>query len=312
VSLQWYPGHMTKARRSIAEAMPAQDVVIEVLDARMPRASENPVVTELRGEKPCVKVLSKSDLADPAVTRLWLDHFAQIGQLGCAEAGGARPRGRVVAIAVTTERAPETRARIAEACGALAAPPRGRTNARAMIVGIPNVGKSTLVNTLAQRRIANVGDEPAVTKSEQIVTLKNGMLLSDNPGIMWPRIDDEGAALRLALGGAIPDSAIDYEIVALFGAALLLERYPETLMKRYKLTALPKDADSFLVEVGRRRGCLRSGGVIDRRKAADVFIHEFRCGALGRITLERPDDPVRLGLGNAPRSLAPDDLDDEG
>jgi ribosome biogenesis GTPase A len=275
---------MNRARRSIEEAMPAQDVVLEVLDARMPRASENPVVSELRGRKPCVKVLSKSDLADPDVTRLWLQHFEAL------DAARAEGSGRIVAIAVTTERAAETRKRIAEVCGAIATPTRGRKTARAMIVGIPNVGKSTLVNTLAKRKIANVGDEPAVTKSEQVVILENGMTLSDNPGIMWPKIEDPTGGLRLAFGGAIPDAALDYESVALFGAGLLLERYPDLLSKRYKLSALPSDADALLEEIGRRRGCLRAGGKIDRHKAADVFIHDFRTGAIGRISLERPTD----------------------
>jgi ribosome biogenesis GTPase A len=284
VSIQWYPGHMTKARRVIAEAMPEQDVVIEVLDARMPRASENPLVTELRGAKPCVKVLSKSDLADPAVTQLWLQHFARL------DAKRPKTSGPVLAIAITTERAAETRTRIADACGALAKPTRGRKTARAMIVGIPNVGKSTLVNTLAQRKVANVGDEPAVTKSKQVVLLKNGMMLSDNPGIMWPKIEEPTGGLRLALGGAIPDAALDYEGVALFGCDLLLARYPDLLAKRYKLASLPADGNELLDEIGRRRGCLRAGGKIDRHKAADIFIHDLRTGAIGRISLERPDD----------------------
>ena len=266
--------------------MPAQDVVIEVLDARMPRASENPVVTEIRGRKPCVKVLSKSDLADPDVTRLWLQYFEAEG----AARGRDGESGRVVAIAITTEKATETRRRIAEVCGKVAVPTRGRKTARAMIVGIPNVGKSTLVNTLAKRKIANVGDEPAVTKGQQVVLLENGMTLSDNPGIMWPKIEDPLGGLRLAFGGAIPDSAIDYENVALFGAQLLLDTYPELIMQRYKLKELPADADALLDEIGRRRGGLRAGGKIDRHKAADVFIHEFRTGAIGRISLESPDD----------------------
>jgi ribosome biogenesis GTPase A len=282
VSIQWYPGHMRKARRAIAEAMPTQDVVIEVLDARMPRASENPVVTEIRGAKPCVKVLTKSDLADPDVTRAWLEYLE-------ARVDGTAA-GKVIALAVTTDRAADARKRITEACEALAVPTRGRTTARAMIIGIPNVGKSTLVNTLAERKVANVGDEPAVTKSEQLVKMKNGILLSDNPGILWPKIEDATAALRLALGGAIPDAALDYEGVGLFGAALFLERYPALLAKRYKLTSMPADAEALLLEVGRRRGCLRSGGTIDRHKAADVIIHDFRDGVLGRISLERPND----------------------
>lgn len=263
--------------------MPSQDVVIEVLDARMPGASENPLVTELRGRKPCVKVLSKSDLADPELTLLWLRHFEATGT-------ATQTSGPVKAIAITTERAAETRSRIAQVCGALAKPTRGRKTARAMIIGIPNVGKSTLVNTLAQRKVANVGDEPAVTKSQQIVQLENGMILFDNPGIMWPKIEDPGGALRLAFGGAIPDTALDYENVALFGAGFLLQRYPELVLKRYKLTELPVDANALIDEIGRQRGALRAGGMIDRQKAANILIHDFRTGALGRISLERPSE----------------------
>jgi ribosome biogenesis GTPase A len=280
VSIQWYPGHMRKARRVIAESMPSQDVVIEVLDARMPRSSENPVVTEIRGSKPCVKVLTKSDLADPDVTRAWLAYLEQ-------RIDGT---GKVVALAVTTDRASDARTRITEACQTLAVPTRGRKTARAMIIGIPNVGKSTLVNTLAQRKVAKVGDEPAVTKSEQVVVMKNGMTLSDNPGVLWPKIEDPTAALRLALGGAIPDAALDYEGVALFGAGVFLAHYAPLLARRYKITTMPTDAEGLLVEVGRRRGCLRSGGTIDRHKAADILIHDFRDGVLGRISLERPTD----------------------
>ena len=284
MSIQWYPGHMTKARRVIAEAMPTQDVVIEVLDARMPHASENPLVTELRGNKPCVKVLTKSDLADPAATKAWIDHFEQ------HDSTRATTSGQVLAIAITTSRAAEARDKITKACAALAHPTRGRKNPRAMIVGIPNVGKSTLINTLAQRVVAKVGDEPAVTKAPQLVVLKSGLTLSDNPGILWPKIEDDADTMRLAFGGAFPDSALDFESVALFGAEILRVRYPQLLMARYKLASMPETADALLMEIGRRRGCLRAGGVIDRHKAGDVLIHDFRTGALGRISLERPDD----------------------
>ncbi len=287
---------MTKARRLIAEAMPGQDVVLEVLDARMPGASENPSIEELRGGKPCVKVLTKSDLADPEVTRLWIAHFDD-------------PARGVRALAISSERAADVRSRVADACSALAKPTRGRTHAKVFVVGIPNVGKSTLINTLAQRSVTKVGDEPAVTKAIQLVTLKNGMQLSDNPGILWPKIEDEGDTNRLAFGGAFPDSAIDFESVALFGADILLESYPQLLLKRYKMPTLPESPEALLMEIGRRRGCLRAGGVIDRHKAADILIHDFRTGALGRITLERParvsDEAPALPVDFA--SSAPDD-----
>ncbi|HKQ71878.1 MAG TPA: YlqF/YawG family GTPase [Polyangiaceae bacterium] len=296
-SIQWYPGHMTKARREMGESIPSQDVIIEVLDARMPRASENPIVTELRRQKPCIKVLSKSDLADPAITQQWLRHFAVESAATDASSespGGPQPdhgTGKVVALAVSAERASEAKARIPELCKVLAQRRSGPGQTiRAMIVGVPNVGKSTLINTLMERRVANVGDEPAVTKGQQQVTLKNGMTLSDNPGILWPKIDDGAASFRLALGGAIPDSAIDYEPVALFGARFFLERYPALLRARFKLEQVPAEPEELLNEIGRRRGCLRSGGVVDLHKAADILIHEFRTGKLGRISLESPGD----------------------
>lgn len=284
MSIQWYPGHMTKARKVIDESMSAHDVVIEVLDARMPRASENPLVEELRRTRPCLKVLSKSDLADPKVTAQWLRYFEQ--QRG--------EQGRVIAIAITTEKRAETKKRVVELTKKLGAhrAEKNRT-VRAMVLGIPNVGKSTLINTLASRKATAVGDKPAVTKSQQRVELDaGGIALSDNPGILWPRIDDEKAGLRLAFGGAIPDTAIESEPVALFGAQFLMEHYPALLVARYKLKELPPSADELLNEIGRRRGGLKPGGVIDRDKAADILIHDFRSGALGRISLESPKQPA--------------------
>ncbi|MBX3225979.1 MAG: ribosome biogenesis GTPase YlqF [Labilithrix sp.] len=285
MAIQWYPGHMTKARRLMAESMPSQDVVIEVLDARMPRSSENPVVTELRRHKPCIKVLSKSDLADPARTKAWIDFFETEVH---PSPGDGLPPGKVLALAITTTKPGEIRARIPELARRLA-PAKAKTP-RAMVVGIPNVGKSTLINTLSNRKVAKVGDEPAVTKSQQVVTL-DGLVLADNPGIMWPKIEDEETGLRLAFGGAIPDSALDYETVAAWGAGYLIANYPSLVTARYKLKSLPATAHDLLVEIGKRRGGLRAGGVVDMHKAADALIHDFRQGAIGRITLESP--PLR-------------------
>lgn len=272
--IQWYPGHMTSARRIIAETMPSIDVVIEVLDSRMPRASGNPVMTELRKQKPCLKILSKSDLADPEATKAWISELE------------IDPTVRV--LATTTEREADTRKRVPEICKKLAPNRTGPKPVRAMVVGIPNVGKSTLINTLMQRKVAKTGDEPAVTKAIQKVTLKSGMLISDHPGLLWPKIEDELVGLRLALGGAIPDTALDYERVAFFGADIFLDRYPKELLTRYKLTALPTSATELLETIGKKRGGLRKGGGIDMHKAADALIHDFRSGALGRITLEIP------------------------
>ncbi len=275
MAVQWYPGHMTKARRELADLMPSQDVIIEVLDARMPAASANPFVAEIRREKPCVKVLSKADLADPEVTAGWLAHF---------EADAS-----VLAIATTLAMAAEVKTRVPALCERISRRTRGPTKTtRAVIVGIPNVGKSSLTNTLMGRNVAAVSDKPAVTKVRQLVTLPSGIALSDNPGLLWPKIEDNAATMRLALGGAIPDTALDYESVALFGARFFLEKYPALVMARYKLKTLPATATELIEEIGRRRGCLRAGGVIEVYKAASILVHDFRSGALGRISLERP------------------------
>jgi len=259
MSIQWYPGHMTKARRELASVIPAQDVIIEVLDARLPAASENPVVTELRGQKPCIKVLTKSDLADPQVTAAWLRHYA------------AAP-GRVAAFASTTDRPAETRTRIVAMCEQLGIHPRQHKPVRAVIAGSPNVGKSTLINTLMNRVVANVGDKPAVTKGQQQVVLASGMVIADTPGILWPDIEDELTGLKLGLGGAV----------------LFLTRYPALLMARFNLREAPTTAEGLLAGIGRRRGCLQSGGSIDLHKASGILVHEFRSGSLGRISLEEP------------------------
>jgi ribosome biogenesis GTPase A len=280
MTTQWYPGHMNKARRAIAEAMPSTDVLIEVLDARMPAASSNPVITELRKGKPCVKVLSKSDLADPEVTKAWMRHF---------EAQATSSEVRVLAL--TSSRASDARSRVSDACIQLA--PHRTTlpkNVRAMVVGIPNVGKSTLINLLVERKVAKTGDAPAVTKGQQLVTLKSGMTVSDNPGILWPTMEGD-ATLRLAFGGALPDTAMDYERVALFGAEFLLAQYPILLRAYFKIESLPPSASELLEAIGRKRGCLIRGGMVDMHKAADALVHGFRSGALGRISLEAPPPP---------------------
>jgi ribosome biogenesis GTPase A len=279
MSLQWYPGHMTKARRELIALMPSQDVMIEVLDSRLPRASSNPVLAEVRGTKPAIKVLTKSDLADPEVTRAWVIYFE--GEPG------------VKAFAATTEEPQVTRKRIAELCRHLAQHRGADKPVRALVAGVPNVGKSTLINTLMNRQVAKVGDKPAVTKEQQAVHLPSGMTLTDSPGLMWPKIEHEPRAFRLAFAGSIPDTAIDYLTIGMFGAEHLLARYPELVVARYKLAGVPASAEALLAEIGRRRGALRKGGTVDLHKAAEVLVHEFRAGTIGRISLEEPPVDTR-------------------
>ncbi|VAW85546.1 LSU ribosomal maturation GTPase RbgA (B. subtilis YlqF) [hydrothermal vent metagenome] len=270
----WYPGHMHKAQKQIKEVMPQVDLVIEVMDARIPFSSENPVVKALRGPRPCLKVLNKSDLADPAVTAEWLHYFSQ--QEG------------VRAIALTTTRKGESR-KILGLCRDMV-PLRVQRGepVRVMIMGIPNVGKSTLINALAGRAIAKVGDEPAVTKQQQRISLGNGIVLSDTPGILWPRMEDQNSGYRLAVTGAIKNAAITFEDIAVYAGEFLLQHYPQALMARYKLNELPLGATELIEAIGRKRGCLRPGGVLDLHKASEILLKEFRSGKLGGVSLETP------------------------
>ncbi|HDS1212770.1 TPA: ribosome biogenesis GTPase YlqF [Shewanella algae] len=275
MAIQWYPGHMHKARKEIEEVMPQIDLVIEVLDARIPYSSENPMVAKLRQDKPCIKLLNKSDLADPEITNRWIEYLEQ-------EQG-------VRAQAITTLQPAMVR-KIPELCRKLVPVSEGALkDIRTMIMGIPNVGKSTIINTLAGRVIAKTGNEPAVTKAQQRINLKNGIVLSDTPGILWPKVDNEASGYRLAVTGAIKDTAMEYEDVALFAAAYFLHTYPEAMMERYKLTSLPATDIELLEEIGRRRGALRSGGHIDLHKASELLLHEFRSGKIGQLSLETPE-----------------------
>ncbi|ABO23456.1 ribosome biogenesis GTPase YlqF [Shewanella loihica] len=275
MAIQWFPGHMHKARKEIAEVMPQVDLVIEVLDARIPYSSENPMVTSLRGNRPCIKLLNKSDLADPEITQRWIDYLEQ-------EQG-------VKAMAITTLQAAQVR-KVPELCRKLV-PSRDKIekDIRTMIMGIPNVGKSTIINTLAGRVIAKTGNEPAVTKTQQRINLKNGIVLSDTPGILWPKVDNEASGYRLAVTGAIKDTAMEYEDVAMFAAEYFLKAYPDAMLERYKLKELPNDDIGLLEAIGRKRGALRPGGRIDLHKASELLLHEFRSGKIGQLSLETPE-----------------------
>ena len=277
--IQWFPGHMHSTRKAIAERVPEIDVAIELLDARLPGSSANPLLAELTQGKPALKVLNKQDLADPEITAQWLAHHqAQPGTNALAlDAGMAAPSRQLIA-----------------ACRGLA-PRRGGMvkPLRVLICGIPNVGKSTLINTLLGQRAAKTGDEPGITKTEQQIALASDFYLIDTPGMLWPRILVEQSGYHLAASGGIGRNAYDEQEVALALLANVRERYGDRLRARYKLPDLPTADADLLAELGRKRGGLRSGGQVNLQKAAEIAINDFRSGAWGRITLETPEQFAR-------------------
>jgi ribosome biogenesis GTPase A len=267
--------HLT--RKAIEERIKDIDVVIEMLDARLPGSSANPMLAQLIQGKPGLKVLSKQDLADPVQTQNWLAHY------------NAMPN--VKAIGLDTSMVSPAKA-LVEACHQLA-PNRGgmAKPMRVLICGIPNVGKSTLINTLKGKKAAKTGDEAGVTKLEQRITLADDFYLYDTPGVLWPRIIVEKSGFNLAASGAIGVNAFDDEEVALELLNYLIVHYPDALAMRYKITNVSDHTDETLLEaVARHRGAIQSGGRVNTTKAAEIVIHDFRSAALGRITLETPDE----------------------
>ena len=280
MAIQWFPGHMHSTKKAIVERLPDIDVVIELLDARLPGSSSNPLLAELTAGKPALKVLNKQDLADPEFTAAWLAHF------------NALPGTRALALDASV--AAPARALIA-ACRALA-PLRGGMvkPLRVLICGIPNVGKSTLINTLVGQRATLTGDEPGITKLEQKIVLAPDFYLFDTPGMLWPRITVERSGYHLAASGGIGRNAYDEEEVALALLANVRVRHADRLRARYKLSDLDGlTDDELLAEFGRKRGGLMAGGRVNLQKAAEIAINDFRTGAWGRITLESPDEFVQ-------------------
>ncbi|WP_090131709.1 ribosome biogenesis GTPase YlqF [Limnohabitans sp. Rim11] len=276
MAIQWFPGHMHLTRKAIEERIKDIDVVIEMLDARLPGSSANPMLAQLIQGKPGLKILSKQDLADPVQTQSWLAHYNAMTN--------------VKAIGLDTSMVSPAKALI-EACHQLA-PNRGgmAKPMRVLICGIPNVGKSTLINTLKGKKAAKTGDEAGVTKIEQRITLADDFYLYDTPGVLWPRIIVEKSGYNLAASGAIGVNAFDDEEVALELLNYLIEHYPGVITARYKIENVSEHTDETLLEaVARYRGAIQSGGRVNTTKAAEIVIHDFRSAALGRLTLETPD-----------------------
>lgn len=289
MSIQWFPGHMTSARKKAAETLAHADVVVEVLDARLPEASSNPMIHELRAfrQRPCLKLLNKADIADPVATQAWLKYFdAQPG---------------VKAAAISCKNASEV-ARIPKLAQALA-PHRNDAvkPLRLMIMGIPNVGKSTMMNALVKRKVAAVGDQPAVTKSQQRMDISPRLSIYDTPGMLWPKIAHAQDGLMLAASHAVGINAYIELEVALYLAEFLLAHYPGAIGKRYNCDEAGLDAAGTIETVARRRGCLirGRGGELDLEKASILFLADYRNGALGRVTLETPESRAAMLAGAA-------------
>lgn len=272
--IHWFPGHMSAARREILKVLPHVDLIIEVLDARIPFSSENPLISELRGQKPCIQIFNKSDLADPAITAAWLKQRATAPQL------------RVLTHHL---KQPHLLQNIKHIAQSLVPPVRARAM-NAMIVGIPNVGKSTLINTLSNRAIAKTGNKPAITQHQQRVQIGTDLVLLDTPGFLWHKLSPESCGYRLAVSGAISDRVVTYQDLAAFTIPFLRERYPTAVTTYYKLSAFPSDDHALLEAIGRARGYLAKGGIVDPQRASERLIMDLRDGLLGKISLERPED----------------------
>jgi len=264
---------MRKASNEMIEALPLVNVVVEVLDARIPFSSSNPFIQGLCAEKPYIKLLNKTDLADPEITEQWQDYFEQ--------------QANTKTLALDLKNYDPSK-QIIDLINKLSPHKEGR-NTLAMVTGIPNVGKSSLINCLAGRHVTKTGDEPAVTKGQQRINLRNGIMLLDTPGILWPKIENPQGSYRLATTGAIKDTAVSYEDLAFFAAEFLLEKYPERLKERFNVSELPRTEIELLEIIGAQRGCLRSGGRVDLERVSTIFINELRAGVLGPLGFETPE-----------------------
>ncbi|MFC4184619.1 ribosome biogenesis GTPase YlqF [Saccharococcus thermophilus] len=281
MTIQWFPGHMAKAKREVQEKLKLIDIVFELLDARIPLSSRNPMINEILGNKPRIVLLNKADMADETVTEQWIAYFEQ-ERLRALAIDAQTGTGIRQIVSTAKEMLKDKFAKMAA---------KGIKNPRpmrALIVGIPNVGKSTLINRLAGRNIAKTGDKPGVTKAQQWIKVGKEMELLDTPGILWPKFEEEEVGLKLATTGAIKDTILNLQDVAVYALTFLKEHYPERLKERYSLPDIPEEIVALFDAIGKRRGCLVSGGAVDYDKVAEIVLHDIRTEKLGRISFESP------------------------
>ena len=281
--IQWYPGHMTKTRRMIAENLKMVDIVAEIVDARIPISSRNPDIDELVGSKPRLIILNRADQADPAGNKAWGEYFKAKG-FAVLETDANTGKG-------VNQFSPMIRTILKDQIAAWAAKGQVGKQVRAMVVGVPNVGKSTFINKVARRKSAIAQNRPGVTRGKQWVTVDAGLELLDTPGILWPKFEDQSIGLNLAYTGAVKDDVMDLEELACNLMALLASRYPDAITARYKID-LPEGAQGWelLEAAGRKRGFLVSGGEVNFERMSRVLLEEYRSCKLGRFTLELPED----------------------
>ncbi|MFS0667479.1 ribosome biogenesis GTPase YlqF [Peribacillus frigoritolerans] len=282
MTIQWFPGHMAKARREVTEKLKLIDIIFELVDARIPASSRNPMIDEIIQHKPRVILLNKADMADPAKTNMWMEHYKSQGKTAIAinsQAGNGLNQITAASKNLLKEKYERMESRGIK--------PRA---IRAMIVGIPNVGKSTLINRLAKKNIAKTGNTPGVTKAQQWIKVGKELELLDTPGILWPKFEDQEVGLKLALTGAIKDTILNLHEVSLYGLRFLEKEYPERLKSRYNLDVIPQETLELFDAVGKFRGCLASGGFIDYDKTAELVVREIRSEKMGPLTFEVPSD----------------------
>lgn len=273
-NIQWFPGHMHKAQKEVREIFNQVDVFIEVLDARIPFSSQNPMIEAIRQDKPTIKILNKCDLADETRTEEWQAYFEQSGNIKTLAFNSQTGDKRQQMISLIKKLVPEKADTI--------------KTIHALIIGIPNVGKSTLINNISGRTVAKTGNEPAVTKNQQRIKLDENVILIDTPGMLWPNIENPNSGYRLAITGGIKETAFEIPDIASYAAEYMMQDYADNLKHRFDLDELPRTDLEFLETIGRKRGCLRSGGMVDLDKISRLFIMEYRDNFYGNLTLETP------------------------
>lgn len=301
MSVQWFPGHMAKARRQVGEKLKQVDIVFELLDARAPLSSRNPMIEEIIAHKTRLILLTKADLADEKATRDWITYFQRQGiTVHPVDAQSGKGVQQIPT---------KAQAAIKDILAARKKKGISSSKIRAMVIGIPNVGKSSLINRLAKRTAAKTGDKPGVTRAQQWIRVGNSLELLDTPGILWPKFEDPVIGLKLALANSIKEEILPVEEVAIFGIELLREKYPNHLQDRYKLADLEGEAYQILEKIGEKRGCLGRGGIVDTEKAAEILVTDIRSGRLGRLTFEWVSDQEEEQNGNPQENSGSETVD---